>query len=904
MRIADGAVILLDRIRQLFRRGQLERELDEEMRIHLEMEIDERVRMGMTPGEARRTALRNFGGVERYKEEARAVRRLAWLEEAARLTRQSARSLRRSPAFTLTVVGLLALGIGAAASIYALLEATLLSPVPYPDPATLAVIWNRRTDEPGERVPISAPHLAEVIEGVDELRAVAFTNRVLDVTLGGVSAPAHARLGLVTPGFFDLLGVRMARGRGLLPSDMTGAVDDGRREMGDVVVLGHGVWRDLFGGDETLVGRTVLLEGRPFTVVGVLPRSFRIALPPDVGLPPSVDLWAPIAVELADYRRDDRLRDRDSDNTGLGLARLAPTVSVVAINERLAGVSRRLAENDPDYRHANLTLEATPLSMALTRRSRPLLRVLAAAGVLLLLAIWVSTAGLLLARHSSRRRELATRAALGAGRRRLFGELLVESLVLCVAGAAAGLALAWPSTRALRAMDVTGLVGLENVGLWPGAFLVTGAILIPLILVLAALPALEVVRSDLAARPLPDRLRAGGQLRARTFLVGAQVALAFLLLASGGLLVRRLQELRSAPLGFRPAQAHAFDLSLRYAGVLQGPAARALYINRLEDALRELLEVEEVGLVGRLPLSGRSWMQPYGPPGTGPEDWRGEANFRVVTSGFFAAAGTRLLAGRGFLPEEDLYEERRVVIVDRALARQLDAAGEAVGRRIAFPLDGAAITAQVVGEVEDVRFDDLAGPTRPTIYVPYRQEASREVSLVIRARDEQSVTVAAVRERVSGLGIPLAPYHVRPLEAYVRDRLAPNLLAFDLVALFALLTLLTSVAGVYGLAIYTAGLRRKEVAIRMAVGAAPQDILLEFLRWGGLIAAGGLAGGAALVLVARPLLAASVGGLRELDLAVAGGVALSLTLLVLSACALGGRAAIRARPAEALRLDG
>jgi predicted permease len=679
---------------------------------------------------------------------------------------------------------------------------------------------------------------------------------------------------------------------------MTGAVDGGRREMGDVVVLGYGVWRDVYGGDEGLVGRAILLEGRPVIVVGILPRSFRIALPPDVGLPPGVDVWAPLAVELAEYRRADRLRDRDSDNTGLGLARLAPNVSPAAVNDRLSAVSRRLAEADPDYRHANLTLEATPLAVALTRRTRPLLRMLAAAGVLLLLAIWVSAAGLMLARHSSRRRELATRAALGAGRTRLFGELTAESLVLCVAGGAAGLALAWAATGALRAMDVPGLVGLGVMGLWPGAFLVTGAILIPLVLALAALPALEIVRSGVAARPLPDRLRA------RTILVGIQVALAFLLLASGGLLVRRLQELRSVPLGFRPAHAHAFDLSLRYAGVLQGPAARARYINRLEDALRELPGVEDVGLVGRLPLSGRSWMQPYGPPGTRPGDWQEEANFRVVTSRFFTAVGTRLVAGRGFLPEEDLYEERRVVIVDRALARHLDPAGEAVGRRIAFPVDGDRVSAQVVGVVEDVRFDDLAGPTRPTLYVPYRQEASREVSLVMRVRDDQAVPIQTVRERVRSLGVPLAPYHVRPLEAYVRDRLAPNRLALDLVALFALLTLLTSMAGVYGLAIYTAGLRGKEVAIRMAVGAAPHDILLEFLRWGGLIAGTGLTAGVALVLVARPLLEASVAGLRELDLAVAGGIALSLALLVLSACVLGGRAAIRARPAEALRLDG
>jgi len=895
--------VAIDRLRGLVHRDALEREMEAEMRFHLEMEIAERMRSGMTATEARRTALRDFGGVERYKEEVRGVRRAIWLEDLGRQARLSLRSLRRSPAFSVVVVTLLALGVGAGAAVYALVDATLLRPVPYYDPASLLVIWNRRADAPFERVPVAAPHVARVRQGVAGLRAVAFTNRVLDVTIGSNHGPAHARLGLVTPNFFDVLGVAMAAGRGFTASDAV-AADGQRRELGTAVVLSHGIWRNRFGGDPDIVGRSVSIEGRPLRVVGVLPATFRVALPPDVGLPERVDVWAPLGVELHAYRRPDRLRDRDSDNSGLALARMAEGVTTTEIGERLAALSRALAEYDVGYREANLVLDASTLRQALTWRSRPLLQTLALAGVLLLLAIGVSVAGLVLARHSRRQRELGTRAALGAGPTRLFGEQLVESLLVVLSGSAVGLALAWVAAQALRGAHLPGLVGTEAIELTPGVLLVAAVISLAFLALLAGLPGLQMLRSGVAERAQPDRLRSGGRLRARTALVVAQVALAFLLLAGSTVLVRRLAELRATPLGFQAAGALAFDLSLRYADAFDGPAARARYVRNLENALRELPSVSEVGLVGRLPLSGRSWMQPYGPPDTQPAAWNEEANFRVVTSGFLSAAGTRLLAGRGFTPQEDLYEERRVVMVDEGLARRLARSPrDVVGRRISFPLDGAPVTAQVVGVIESVRFDGLDGSARPTIYVPYRQEASREISLVLRGPGEPAALSGAVREAVRALGIPLAPYNLRPLQAYVRDRLAPSRLTLDLVAAFALLTLIAALVGVYGLAIYSAGARRKEMAVRMALGATSGDILLTFMRWGGLIALGGLGLGALLLLSARPVLAAAVAGLAGPDLALVSGAAGLLALMVLMACAWGGRSAVLTQPSQSLRLD-
>jgi predicted permease len=820
--------------------------------------------------------------------------------------RYAVRCLRRAPAFTTVAVLTLALSSGATTAVFSVVHAVLWRPLPYADPDRLVFLWHRMETGGMQRTRISGPDVAEFRDRATLFEGFAFTNDVLDAALTAGSTTEHARLGVVTPDFFAVLGVRAEVGRAFDPNEgvVSATVFSGTAPVPPTsIVLSHALWRGWFSEDPGVIGQTVRINGQPAIVVGVMPRGFAVPMPAGTGLAQDVDAWTPIRVPLDRFRRVDGLRDQDTDNTGAVLARLRPGVSLEGAQAELDVIAAQQRERVARYRELGMRIEAVPFRDDVVAHRRPLLLALFAAVGLVLLIACLNLANLSLARLSGRRREIAVRAALGAGRGRLVRQLMTESAVLAAVGGLGGLFIAmWAVPLLLRYLpDLprTGSLGVDMAAL---AF--TMGTVAAAALVFGTVPALAGARErgDAALRP-QLAVGAGHAGAHRRALVAAEIALSMVLLVGSGLMLRTLVALGRADPGFDPRNALTFRVSLRAPDRYVGPAQRAEFLRQVADRLGALPGVEAVGAIGGLPLSGASWTQPYGRADEPPEAWvRNEADFRVITSGYFDAMGTRLLAGRSFTRDEDLAERRRVAIVDARMARRLAPAAESVlGRIIAFPLDGRPVSAEIVGVVEHVRHERLDRDGRETIYVPYRQEASRDVSVVLRTAGRPAALTGAVRREVSRLDSLLPVYNVRTMEAYVGAAVAPTRFALALMTGFAVLAVVLGCTGLYGVLTLTVTQRTREFGIRLAVGARQADVLFGVLSEGAAVSVVGLAVGGVLSLAFARSLSGLLFGVRAADPLTFGVVGLLLGAVALAASYGPARRAARIAPMEALR---
>jgi putative ABC transport system permease protein len=824
---------------------------------------------------------------------------MGWMDDV----RIAARGLRRAPGFTAIVVGTLALGIGADAAVWNLVDRVLLRPLPYDHPGELVLVWGTRSRS-DERVPLRAPDAAVVGERARAFASVAFLGRATDATMAADrnGSPGHVVAAGVTPGFFETLGVPTALGRGFLEEDAVAAADESAPPG---VLISDAAWRRVFGADMALPGRAVLLDGRPVVVLGVVPPGFRLELPPAAGIDTDIDVWIPFRVPLSEIaRRDGRRIDQDSDNGGAVIARLAAGVSVEAADAELRRVAAELGAEIPDYAAAGFGLEARSLHADATAHVRPLLVLLGGGAAGVLLVACLGLLALLLARGMAREGELAVRAALGAGRWRIAGSLLAESLLLLAAGCGAAVGVALGVGGLLEGLLPPAIASLAapDAGLpWPPILTASGTVAL-LFTTLALVQARLAGRNGCHASPL---LRSRfGRTGGRRTLVVAEIAVSVVLVLGAGLLVRTADNLRRVQPGFRPTGALAFDVAIRVAGSYSGPAERARLARTLEQAVLSVRGVEDVGLTGALPLSGRRWTQPWGLPGEAEGGWAAHrADFRMVTSGYFRAIGTRIVEGRAFTRDEDLEERRRVAIVDETLASRIAPRGSAIGAAIGIPLDGRAVQARVVGVVEPVRQDDLGRPGRGTIYVPYRQEASRDVAFVVRTDGDPAALAASVRRAILAVEPRLAVYGMRPMTDYVDAALAPTRFGLVLLTAYALLALLAAALGLYGVVAWDVGRRTRDLGVRMAIGATAaqvrRGVLLEGL---GLGAAGGFAGAVAAAILASAL-RRLVYGVGVADPATWAGVAAVIGAVTLLATWIPARRASLLDPTQALRSD-
>jgi predicted permease len=798
--------------------------------------------------------------------------------------RHALRRLRRAPGFTAVVVATLSIGIGANASIFSVVNAALLRPLPYERPDELVRLYSERE---GALWTVSPPDFVDWRSQVGALAEAAAVDGSTAVLSTG-AASEHLPTGAVTSGYFAVLRARPALGRLFVAEDDVPGQDR-------VLVLGDRVWRSRFGADPGVVGRTARLDSRDYTVIGVLPAGFED--------PYAHDLWIPMA-----FSADDLQTQRGAHYLDV-LARLRTGVSIERAAEELGAVAARIAAEHPRT-NAKDSAAVVPLRRALVGDvSDGLLLLLGAVGLVLLIGC-VNVANLLLARAVGQQRELAVRSALGAPRSRLVRAALVESLVLGLAGGAGGLALAVLGNDLLLALRPQDVPLLETARADGAVVGFTAALALSSGLLFGLLPAWRAG----ARRDLGETLKEGkgalaaGGWGARRVLVVGETALALMLLAGAGLLLRSFVGLRAVDPGFDAGQLMTFDLSLPAARYDTPEKAGAFVATALEE-LRRLPGVESAGAVFGLPLSGfRYSISLYELDGRRFESAEDDVSVqvRIVTPGYFEALRLPLQRGRG-VDASDRAGSAPVVWVNEAAARLLWPGGEPLGRRLVlstgFGLERGRAGGEVAGVVRDVRHFGPAAEAAPEVYLAHAQWPVDFVSVALRSAGEPLALLEPARQALRRLDpeVPLA--RARTMEQLLALSVARPRFYLTLLAAFAVAALVLAAIGVYGVMAFAASRRVREIGIRVALGAQRRDILRLLLAESGRLALAGIALGAAGTLAAARLLAGLLHGVGPRDPATLLAVAALLLGVALTAAWLPARRAARLEPTTALRAE-
>ena len=869
---------LRERLRTFFFRSREERELQEEIEIHLEMETEANLRRGMSPEEARRAAYVSFGGVERFKEEVRDAWGTRVLEDLGADLRFAARTLAKSPGFTSMAVLTLALGIGANTAIFSVVDGVLLRPLPYADPDRLVALWPEGSFPRG-----GLEILRERSRVYERLSAVGFP---LDVSLTGQGEPEQLTGVGVTPDLFATLGVGAAAGRPL----QTGEEGSGRDR---VVVLSHALWERRFGADPDVVGRTVTLGGVDRTVVGVLPPGF--AYPSR-----EVDVWIPADLAPADVGR----------HWGTAwvrpIGRLRPGATIEQAQAELRSLMPVVRSGFPWHMPADWGAAATavPLQDSLVGNVRPMLFVLLGAVGLVLLVACVNVGNLLLARAATREREVAVRAALGAGRCRLLGQLLTESLFLALLGGAAGVLLALWSLPVLTSLLPADMPRLEEVGIDGRVLAFTLGLAVLTGLAFGLAPARHAFRPDVHR----DLREGAGTSRRRwrlvAGLVASEIALAVILVIGAMLLVQSLWRLLQVDPGFRREQivsAAVAPSELRYGD----DASRRAFYQELEQRLKALPGARAVAVASGIPFGGGAYgsvflIEGRPAPGTQGAEWPLADARLTVGSGYFQALGIPVLEGRAFT-EADSASAPPVVLVSRKLADAYWKGEEVIGRRIQFPGPGEPWRT-VVGVVGDVKWDRLSAGEGSGLYVPLLQSPpAGPTRVVVRTTAEEKAVAASLKNVVAALDKDTPVSDVRTMEELISASVAAPRSIMLLLAAFAAVALALGAVGIYGVIAYAVAQRTREIGIRMALGARTGTVLRLVLWQGTVLAALGIAlglpGAWGITRVLRNLLF-EVSATDPLTFAT---VPLLLAVVALLASYVPARRAARVDPTRAIR---
>ena len=854
-------------------------DVDEELAFHLETRAAEYVAQGMASADARARAVAEFGDLEEARRRCRAIgeerlrrhRRGERGEAMLSDLRLALRGLARRPGFSAIVLLTLALGIGANTAIFSVVHGVLLRPLPYAAPERLVALWPDHF--------VSNAELFFLRERMRTAERVETYSPGWSVTLTGTGDPAQLPAARVSSGFLGTLGVPPLHGRVFRD-------EDARPATSDVAILSHALWRSRYGADPEVVGRRIMLDGRAHTVVGVMPPTFWYH-------GNDVQVWQPIVVDpLAPFHRE---------ASALAIARLRPgatPATALAELRTLVEPMREALAYDADY---GRDLDVVPLRDALVGSVRtPLLVLLGAVACIVLITI-ANVGNLLLVRAAERRREVAVRLALGAGRGRLVRQLLVESVTLAAAGGVLGVGLGLIGVRGLRALLPADVPRVQEIGASPAVLAVSAAVTLVAGMLVGLVPALTAARSDPqgALRGRTDDGAGRGGRRVRAGLVIAEVALAFTLVVGAGLMVRTLWNLSQVDPGFRSARTLTFTVSPSGRG-----SSRRQYVTDVMARLRALPGVAAVGATHHLPLSGKSWDTDLTVDGrplpTGAVPPR--AAWRIVTEDYFRTMTIPLRDGRPFRAQDDTGAPP-VVIVNERLARQLWPGERAIGKRVQAGYATMLQMATVVGVVGDVRHDGLAAAPPAEVYVPFTQRMAGPMHVVVRTDHDALARAAAVRETAQAVdaGVPVAD--LGTLDALVATSVAEPRLVMALLLLFGALGLALGAVGVYGVVSYAVGQRTREIGLRMALGAEWRTIvrlvIADGMRWA---AAGVVLGLAAALLLSRAM-QGLVYGVAVTDPATYAALALLLVGVVLLASWLPARRAARVDPAVVLRGD-
>jgi predicted permease len=794
------------------------------------------------------------------------------------------RSLRRTPGFTTAAATTLALGVGANTAIFSVVDGVLFKSLPYREPERVLMLWEDHPKEGNARYNFSPANYADVRDRVASFEHLGAINPYGTVNLTGVGDPQTLPLLRVSSSVFPALGITPQRGRALQP-------EDDQPNSASVVVISDGFWRTQLGGDSNAIGRTLTLNGDPYTVVGVMPAG--VTLPTVAG-----DLIAPLAF-------NERTWQLRAVHFLILVGALKPGISPEAARSELGGIAARLAQDFPGTNEAT-GITAIPVLEAVVGEVRPVLLLLLGAVGLVLVIACANVGNLLIVRATARRRELAVRSALGARPRHLAGYLLAESLVLAGLGGALGLVLAVWGVDLLRALGPEDMPRLTDIGIDWRVLGFTLAVVVATGLIFGLAPVLQVLRPSLVAS-LKDGERGPGNpaqgQRARAVLVVSQVALALMLLVGAGLMFRSIRSLLNVDPGVQPD--HALTLQVRVAGPrYQDPMQTIAFTDQLTAEVAALPGVKGAGAINAVPFGPRgptSWLTIETRPlsgGTPPE-----VEYRSVTDGYFGAMGIPLLRGNLLTRPPGAGDSTLPVVVSEALARQFFPETDPLGQRIRLGPNPQAAWRTIVGVVGDVRERGLAEPARPDVYVPAGQSPSSSMSLVVRTVGDPLAIAGPVREVVRRLDPDAAISNVTALDALVRRSVARPQFALRLFGVFAAVALALAAIGTYGVMSYIAARRAGEIGIRMALGARPGDVRRLVLSSGLGAGLAGIGLGLLGALGATRAMTSMLHQISPTDPLTYAGVALLLLLVLAAACYLPARRASRADPMTALRAE-
>ncbi len=883
--------VLSARLRALRGREAVIGDIDEELRLHLEMEAAANVERGMPPEEARRAALRTFGNFDSVRERAYEVRGGGLLETLLQDVRYAGRMLAKRPGFTAVAALTLALGVGANTAIFSVVEAVLLRPLPYRHAGRVVVVWENNHTQPRRHNVISPANFLDWREQAKSFDEMAvFLDQPLSLT--GAGEPEEVPAQLVTPNLFALLGVNPELGRAFTPED----AKPGKRAV--VVVISHGLWQRRFGGAPDVIGRTVSLNGRPMSVVGVMPDGFKWFVKENSRASRPAELWLPMS--LAPY--SDRTK---SGRFAQAVARLAPGVPLDKAQAEMDTIAGRLESQYPDYDKGwGITL--VPLRDQLSGEIKPALLVLLGAVGFVLLIACVNVANLLLARAAGRHKEIAIRSAMGAGRRRIVRQLLTESVLLSLLGGALGLLLALWSVRALVALSPENLIGAGEVGLdLPVlAFTLAASLLTGILFGLA--PALEASRVRLnESLKESSRGNAGSSRgrRLRDALIAAEVGLALVLLVGAGLMVRSFVRLQAVDPGFDARNLLTLRVALPSVRYPDDAKADAFF-RQAVASLRTLPGVRSASAISELPFAALGTATSFtieGRPAPPPGEFFG-TDVRVVDEEYFRTMRIPVLAGRTFTPQE-VAEDRKVCVVNQAMARVYFPGENPVGKRITVVMSDSPTPTEIIGVVGDARYAKLEGDLQPMVYWTPPQLPYSSRTLVLRAQGDPESLAAPARRAIQAIDKDLPVADVRTMEGWIAESMARTRFGTLLLAAFALLALTLAAVGIYGVMSHSVVQRQNEIGVRMALGARAGDVLWLVIRQGlarVLVGVGlGLLGALALTRVLSSLLY----GVSATDPLTFLSLALLLTAVSWIACYIPARHAARVDPLIAMRYD-
>ena len=869
----------------LFRRPAHEREMDAEMRFHIDMEAAELERMGLSPAEARRRALATFGGVQRHKEEGHEARGGSWFEDLARDVRYSLRSLRRSRGYTSVVVLTLALGIAANTSIFSVANGILFKPLPYRDPTRLMVLWDGLDMIGVPEAWVTGPEVVRLrretksFEGFAAMRSGSMTLGASDGT-----EPQQVRQSAVSANLFQLLGNGPAVGRGFVRGeDLPGAAR--------VVVLSHKLWKQRFGGDSALIGKPILMDGRATTVIGILPPAFRFSAQSSLGSPSDADVYTPLVDTLA-------AMNGDSHMLGV-LARVSPGVSIQDALADLNGVSRRLDEEV--YGKRGFKFVPVLLQERMVRDVRPaLIALLAAVGVLILI-MCANLAVLALVRAARREREITVRRAIGAGHGRITRQILTETVLLSVGSGIVGAILGSWALKGLLSIAPAGLPRRDEIGIDLVVLGVTLAVALAVGIGMGLAPVFHSVRSDISS-VLREKAPSRTGRRVRHALVLAQLALSMVLLAATGLLLGSFVKLMKVDPGFSADNVLTIDLMASRARYTTGQPVVDVFA-RYAEALRAMPGVTAVGASTGIPLTAgvdqNGVRFPASPTNTGdPQHDRMLGDVAPASAGYFAAMGIPVVQGRE-VDAGDRDSTARVALIDELVAARYFPKGSALGQNVMIDGD----TLRVVGIVRHVRMYNLQEEGRGQLYVPHGYRPYRYMVLAVRTTEDPLRFAAAARQAIHSVDPEQPIASIATMAENVRDSLAERRLVLGLVGAFAAAALLLVALGVYGVTASTVAQRTRELGIRMALGADRRKVVWSVLGEPARLVGVGLVIGLAGTLAAGRLVSKLLYDVSPTDPVTLGAVAFVLFLVALLASYLPARKATHVDPMLALRSD-